>query len=75
MSATKAPPLTALAGCPDAGFVLWQALTGPPNTVAHELNEVAINAIATICNTLFFILILNYFVILLIWLFGFARFF
>ena len=52
MSATKAPTLIALAFCPAAGFVFWQALTGPPNTVAHELNE-AINTIATNCNTVF----------------------
>jgi hypothetical protein len=55
MSSINAPALTCLAGCPSAGFVLWQLLTGPQNNVAHELKEVAINKIAVNFKTVFLI--------------------
>lgn len=44
MSATRAAPLTALAGWPAAGFVRWHCDTGPPNMVAQpeKMNEAEI---------------------------------
>jgi len=55
ISKIKAPALTCLAGCPSAGRVRWHSLTGPQNNVAHELKEAAINTIATVFKTDFFI--------------------
>jgi hypothetical protein len=59
MSATNAPALIARAGCPGAGFVLWHSLIRPPNTVAHELNDTAINTNAATRNNGFLISIFN----------------
>jgi len=52
--------------------VRWQSLTFPPKTVAQEVIVVAITQIANKVITVFFIVILNTF--LLIWLFDFAPF-
>jgi len=55
ISRINAPTLTCLAGCPSAGLVRWHSLTGPQKSVAHELNETAINKIAEILINDFFI--------------------
>ena len=44
ISAINATGLTARVGLPGLGLVRWQELIGPPNTVAQELNDPAINS-------------------------------